>query len=493
MLLEILLSVVVVYLVSYVIQTWLECRKLPPGPIPLPFIGNLHQVGKKPPFSLEALSKKYPHVMRLKFPFGYCIFLNSVEAVREAMLTNKTDFAGKPTEQFYPTTVIMEERDMGTIDYGPAFVFRSKVFKNALHLFGTQTKVLEKRFNDIVMSMFERLDNLLGKTSISIKSLKVQSLHLCGSLSSERLPHDHHKIQEVIDFIEKSNYLGRQGSYYQLFPILRYLPSNFKKCLQEVLDARYKLFGEVYENHKATYKDGVVRDMTDAMILSYFNEESKGKNIHGTLDDVMFLIIDVMAAGAETSISTLNWCVLHLVLNEDKQNKIHDELDRCMENETMPKIADLKKFHYLNAFVSEVFRLTSVLPFFPPHRTLRDTTVMGYNIPKHMMVLVNNHCINSNPLNWKDPSTFDPGRFLDDNGDFVGWTKHEVFIPFGLGHRACPGKDLGKLQLLTILASFLKCYHIKFSENQEVPPLQDPVMGATTRPKDYLVTFAKRK
>lgn len=181
MLFEILLSVVAVYLISYIIQTWLERRKLPPGPIPLPMIGNLHQMGKKPPYSFTELCKKYPDVMTLKLPLGYCIILNSIEAVREAMLTKKTDFAGRPMEQFYPTNVITEERDIATIDYGPAFVFRSKVFKSAVHLFNDQTSKKEQRFHNIVLSMFTRLDKLIGKTSISTKSLKIELLHICGS------------------------------------------------------------------------------------------------------------------------------------------------------------------------------------------------------------------------------------------------------------------------------------------------------------------------
>ncbi|XP_046860585.1 steroid 17-alpha-hydroxylase/17,20 lyase-like isoform X2 [Xenia sp. Carnegie-2017] len=410
------------------------------------------------------------------------------------MLTKKTDFAGRPTEQFYPTTVIMGERDVATIDYGPAFVFRSKVFKSAVHLFGDQTQKMEKRFHNIVLSMFTRLDKLIGENVDLNKVFENTIFALMWEwISSERLPHDDEKVKQLVEFIEKSSYLGRQGSYHQLFPLLRYLPSKFKTYLNEVLKSRYDLFGEVLDHHRATYKDGVVRDITDAMILSYNNEIKEGKNIHGTIDDVMFLMIDIIAAGAETSVNALNWCILHLVLREDIQNKIHDELDNCMENKNMPNILDLKKFHFLNAFVCEVFRLTTVSPFFPPHRTMRNTTVMGHKIPKNMMVLVNNYCVNSDPRNWDDPKSFDPKRFLQDNGEFVGWTKHQAFMPFGLGLRACPGKELAKLQLLTILASFLNQYHFKLAENQKVPPLHDPVLGATSHPQEYLVNFTKRK
>ena len=45
--------------------------------------------------------------------------------------------------------------------------------------------------------------------------------------------------------------------------------------------------------------------------------------------------------------------------------------------------------------------------------------------PKHLLELINN----PQPL-FKDPLTFNPARFIDDNGLFV---KNERVIPFGIG------------------------------------------------------------
>ena len=203
-------------------------------------------------------------------------------------------------------------------------------------------------------------------------------------------------------------------------------------------------------------------------------------------------MIDVIFAGSETSVSALNWSVLHLVLKEDIQYKIQDELDRCMEKEDMPDLGELKKFHYLSAFVCEVFRSTTNLPFLT-HCTIRETNVMGYNIPKHMTVFINQHSVNYDPLAWDDPNTFSPERFLDKNNEFVGWSALTGFMPFGLGRRACQGKELGKLQVTMMLACLLYRYRFKLAKNQEPPKLNDPIMEITARPKDYLVTILKRK
>ena len=110
MLLEVSVALFVVYLISFVIQTWLELKKLPHGPIPLPIIGNMHQLGTSPPFSMSELCDKYPNVLRVKTPLGYIVFLNSVEAAREALLTRKTDMAGRPKEIFNSINDILQQQ-----------------------------------------------------------------------------------------------------------------------------------------------------------------------------------------------------------------------------------------------------------------------------------------------------------------------------------------------------------------------------------------------
>ena len=56
----------------------LELQKYPPGPFPLPIIGNLHLIGKKPEQSFKKLSKKYGDVMSLSFGSQRVVVINSI-------------------------------------------------------------------------------------------------------------------------------------------------------------------------------------------------------------------------------------------------------------------------------------------------------------------------------------------------------------------------------------------------------------------------------
>lgn len=493
MFLEVSLALAVFYVIAFITKTWLETRKLPPGPFPLPLIGNLHQLGNNPPYTMLEMCLKYRDVMTVKFPFGYCLFLNSAEAAREAMVTRKTDFAGRPVKEFYPMNILFEEKDIVTADYGQLFVFRSKVFKSALHLFGEETEKLEKRLNETVSLLCSRLDKCVGQKLNIMTIIRSEIIkHMWEWISSERLAHDDPKVQTIINFINSISFLGRQGSIFQLIPLLRFLPSQFKRNLDNVLKTREELFVGLLEHHKKTFKSDNLRDITDGMLAAYFKEEKEGKKQVGTSDDIVFLMMDVIVGGVDTSVSALNWCLLHLIVMEDIQTKIQEELDTSYEKGKVLTFEEVKKFDYLHAFVCEVMRSTPLSPLIGLHRTMRETFVMGYNIPKNMLVFLNQHSVNHDPITWKNPSVFKPGRFLDENGKFVGWSGIPSFMPFGLGRRACPGRDLGKFEVVMMLAHILSRYRIKLAENTIAPKLDDPVVQMTSRPKEYMVTISKR-
>ena len=71
-------------------------RRLPPGPIPLPFLGNVFDIGPQPHLSLTSLAKKYGDIFRLTVGIHRIVVVNSIEAAREALVRRSNDFAGRP-------------------------------------------------------------------------------------------------------------------------------------------------------------------------------------------------------------------------------------------------------------------------------------------------------------------------------------------------------------------------------------------------------------
>lgn len=73
---------------------------------------------------------------------------------------------------------------------------------------------------------------------------------------------------------------------------------------------------------------------------------------------------------------------------------------------------------YVEAFIAETLRLSSIIPLAVFHAATEDTEFMGYNIPKETIIIPSLWQVHHEKLYWKDPEVFRPERFIDENGLF---------------------------------------------------------------------------
>jgi cytochrome P450 len=102
---------------------------------------------------------------------------------------------------------------------------------------------------------------------------------------------------------------------------------------------------------------------------------------------------------------------------------------------------------------------------------VEDDEVEGISIPEGLIVLPYVYGIHRNPEVWDDPEAFDPSRFEDD----AKRARHPfAHIPFGGGPRKCIGSNMGMMQMLLILAVFLRTYDFELASPG--PAEIDPMM-----------------
>jgi cytochrome P450 family 2 subfamily U polypeptide 1 len=136
-------------------------------------------------------------------------------------------------------------------------------------------------------------------------------------------------------------------------------------------------------------------------------------------------------AGYSTTSATLLWGLLYLITYPEIQQKVQDELDEVIGRDRIPSISDRHRLPYTDATINEIHRVATVVPVGMPHsNNSNDVKLRGYTIPKTTPVFANIWAVHRDPKIWKSPDRFDPGNFLDDDGEFVN--KKEL-MPFSIG------------------------------------------------------------
>jgi cytochrome P450 family 3 subfamily A len=153
--------------------------------------------------------------------------------------------------------------------------------------------------------------------------------------------------------------------------------------------------------------------------------------------EILAQAILFLLAGYETTASTLTLITYNLACHPEIQEKLIEEVDKCIERHGGVNYESVFDNEYLDMVIEETMRM------YPPATRIdrvcsKDFEFEGIKIPKGQLVTIPIWAIHHDPEIYPDPYKFDPERFNQENK-----TKrvNEAFIPFGNGPRSCIGKN----------------------------------------------------
>lgn len=215
------------------------------------------------------------------------------------MVTTKDDFASRPGASTFPSDEVFKGKNIVYSDFGPNYMFRRKIVTSALHTFGEVLNLAERRVNNEIQELLNRIESTNGRPFLVREQLAATIINVIAEwLFSNRYDIDDLVLKLFSDL----------DDYYQVLPFLKYIPNNsIAKDLEDVLKIRDDFLLSELKKHRATYQEGVVRDITDALLASFEKEKAKNpdKDI-GTYEDIKYLIIDIIIGTTGTITSTLN-------------------------------------------------------------------------------------------------------------------------------------------------------------------------------------------
>ncbi|GKA37838.1 cytochrome P450, partial [Tanacetum coccineum] len=450
-----LFIIVTPFFLLYVTSKYFTSTKnLPPGPPPLPIIGNLHQIGKMPHVSTAMFAKTYGPIISFRIVSQNVVVVSSAEAAMEVLKTQDHNLSGRmlpdilrqPIKDFY----LIGSPDCN--DYWKSLRSHCRTNMLSVKAIEAQSKLRSEKltqmrdFLEQKQGKVVRIDDVVFTTAFNTLSNIIFSKDFL-SLNDEHGTANLYKL--ALQNLLENNMTPNVSD---LFPVLRGLDiqglrRDYTKNLNQISSFTEKLIDERRERNSTVAKEALLEEEKD------FLDHSLESNM--TNAQINILVVELFVAGTDTVASTIEWFMAELLKNKHVMHKVQDELKKGIISNSINSImeTDFSTFSYFSACIKETLRLHPVVPLLLPRRAVETCEVMGYTIPKNSQVWVNIWAISRDPHVWEDPNSFNPERFLSTNLDF---TRHEFkFTPFGGGRRMCPGLRYGIKSLETVLASLI--------------------------------------
>ncbi|GMJ13713.1 cytochrome P450, family 71, subfamily B, polypeptide 2 [Hibiscus trionum] len=467
---------------------------LPPSPPKLPIIGNLHHLrGPNPHLSLRHLSTKFGPILYLKLGQVPTVVVSSAKMAEAVLKTHDLSLCSRPPI-FSAKHLFYDCTDMAFAPYGAYWRRIRKIC--ILELLSA------KRVQSFGFVREEEVARLVRRVQESypcaVDLSKMLGLYandnLCrvalGRSFSQGEEYDRHGFQKMLE--EYQELLGG-FSIGDFFPSMEFLHSltGLKSKLQDTFRRFDRLFDQIINEHRNPdrHTEEHTTDLLD-VLLDIMENSSKSDGIHLTIDNVKAIMLDMFAAGTDTTFITLDWAMTELLMNPKALEAAQAEVRKVVGERRVVLETDLPQLEYMRAVIKETFRLHPPAPVLVPRESMEDVTINGFYIPAKTRVFVNAWAIGRDPESWENPEVFMPERFLHSLIDFKG--QDFELIPFGAGRRSCPAITFGTASVELALAQLLHSFDWELPPGTEAKDLDlRENFGITMHRIEHLMAIAK--
>ncbi|XP_008829235.1 cytochrome P450 2C29-like isoform X1 [Nannospalax galili] len=459
---------------------------LPPGPTPLPIIGNFLQIDVKDiRQSLTNFSKVYGPVFTLYLGTRPTVVLHGYEAVKEALIDHGEEFAGRGRFPVFEKS----SKGLGLVfSNGNRWKEIRRFTLMTLRNLGMGKRNIEDRVQEEAQCLVEELRKTNGSPCDPTYILSCAPCNvICSIIFQNRFDYND---QEFLDLMERLNDDTQilSSPWMQVcnnFPFLiDYCPGSHNRFLKN-MDYNKSYFMKKIKEHQESLDVTNPRDFIDYYLIKR-NQENHNHSSEFTLENLAITVSDLFAAGTETTSITLRYALLLLLKYPHVTAKVQEEIDRVVGRHRGPCMQDRSSMPYTDAMVHEVQRYIDLIPTNLPHAVTSDVKFKNYLIPKGTTVLTSLSSVLTDNKEFSDPEKFDPAHFLDEKGNFK---KSGYFMPFSAGKRMCAGEGLARMELFLFLTTILQNFKLKPLVHLKDIDITPVTSGLASLPPTYQLCF----
>ncbi|PCH34387.1 cytochrome P450 [Wolfiporia cocos MD-104 SS10] len=463
---------------------------LPPGPSPLPLIGNVHQLPKH--YLYTAFMKwanDYGGIFYLRIFQKKVIVLSSAQAVRDLLDGRSMRYSDRP--QFILVQNLLGWSDsVPFLPYGEQWLMHRKwyqtAFMNKQALDGYR-QPQRREVNILLRRLFEKPDEFLAHIKRFFASLVMEIAYGHTATSS-----DDEFIQLADLAMSATAELSNSAAaLVDFIPSLRHIPtwmpgSHFKRKALKV----QCLIRDMYEIPAKNVQREMALGRVRPSFLSTLLEQ-----INATEDDASeYMTNNAKAAAAilygavtDTTSTTIANFIIAMLFYPEVLKKAQAEMDLVVGAGRLPNFEDRNSLPFLECVLQEVYRWLPVVPLGVPHQTTDDDEYRGYFIPRGTMIIANIQSISRDPVLFPDPEVFRPERYQEMD-EATAQLANPRWMTFGFGRRICPGNKLGDSSVWLVIANIIAAFDIREAHNaigQAITPSISFRSGLVSHPEPF--------
>ncbi|THU76393.1 cytochrome P450 [Dendrothele bispora CBS 962.96] len=461
-------------------------RQFPPGPNPLPVIGNVHQIPTlRPEETYQSWQKKYGDIIYVRIFGSSMLILNTFQAAQELLEERGALYSDRP--RFVLFNELMGWHNASThVQYGPRF--------------RQHRRFIHQTFNEQAARSLRPIQEKETSTLMTglRESPEQYSQHIRRFAAATIIKVTYGKDVTSVDdpfvlLAERAGSLTVQSgtpaaTLVDFFPILKYLPewapmAGFKRNARVVKQAVDDMMNVPFERVKEQMKAGTAPNCLTSRLLESFGESIT----FGDEEDIKGVAGSMYAAAEDTTTCVLLSFILAMVLHPQSFENAQEEMDRVIQDDKLPTLEDRRRLPYLECVLKEVIRWNPPVPLGIPHRLMHDDMYDGYHIPKGATILANIYAMLQD---CSDPKTFRPERYLE-----LDKTLDPQKVVFGFGRRRCPGRYFADTGIWLVVASLVASTNItkaRDEQGREIIPNVEFDTGFVRHPKSFPCSITPR-
>ena len=463
-------------------------KKLPPGPRGLPIFGSLLEIRSHTHLSIDRLARQYGDVFLLRFGSVPTVVISNPSLLHEAF--GRAELADRWVSEIMDT--LSGQKDLVLAPYGEHWRQMQRFANRELLSARNVDNVRERHIEAVVDGLVEQMGEIGASgdlvsppdmTARSNATLMFRSLFGQPEDATDEFLQQRDRLLEYISWIFNSATATNLADY---IPWLRFLPNSALKEATRQAEIGGAIIRALVE--AARNRPKIDLSSPTCLVEVMLAREEAGEITEAMTCD---LSMDMLIAGTDTSAQTVNWFLLLLANRPGIQSRVHEELDRVIGRDSLPTVDDRTRLPYVFACLAESMRYRTIGPLALPHKASKDTEIGGYRVPGGTQVLGNIYSIHHDPRYWDSPNEFIPERFLPrEDGSMSPSLTSQAYMPFGTGHRRCPGRRFAETTVWMHITRML--HRLRFETPYGELLTEDEMFGLATSPKPYTLKVSRR-